>query len=68
MSIIPTRFKHNVNICLQKGQKVFRQKKCLVQVLHDLDLCRLLNININQFDNLKSFKTYLKYMDKSMII
>jgi len=33
-----------------------------------LDLCHLLNININSFDNLKLFETYLKYIDLSKII
>lgn len=60
-----TRFKQNVNIRLLKCQKVFSQKSVLYT---GLDLCRLLNININQYNNLISFKTYLKHIDLSKII
>jgi len=60
-----TGYKQNVNICLLKCQKVFRQKRILYT---GLDLCRWFNININQFDNLKSFKTYPKYMNFLKII
>lgn len=60
-----TRYKQNVNIRLLKCQKAFRQKSVLYT---GLNLCRLLNININQFDSLKSFKTYLRHADSLWII
>lgn len=38
-------------------------------VLHTgLDLCLLKYIDIDQFDNFKSFKTYFKYLDSSKIM
>jgi len=59
-----TGYKQNVNIRLLKCQKVFRQKSVLYT---GLDLCRLLNINMNQFDNLKTFKAYLRHIDLSKL-
>jgi len=60
-----TKYKQNVNIRLLKCQKAFRQRSVLYT---DLNLCRLLNININQLDTLKSFKTYLSHADLLKII
>lgn len=60
-----TKYKQNVNIRLLKCQKVFRQKSIFYT---GLNLCYLLNINKNQFNNLKSFKTNLKHIDLSKII
>lgn len=55
-----TRYKQNVNIRLFKCQKAYGQKSVLYT---GLNLCPVLNININQFENLKSFKTYLRHVD-----
>jgi len=59
-----TRYKHNINICLPNYSKVFGQMSVLY---NGLKLCQTLNINISHFDNLKSFKKYVKNLDLSII-
>jgi hypothetical protein len=58
------RYKQNINICLPHYNKAFDQMSVLY---NGLKLCQTLNININHFSNLKSFKNYVKSLDLSII-
>lgn len=55
-----TRFKHNINISLPNDAKVFGQKSIFYI---SLKLCIYFKINMINFNNLSTFKKYIKLLD-----
>jgi len=56
--IIYTRYKENINICVQHFKKQIKIKCCASVAIQ---ICRLLKINIHDFSNM--FKLFLRKLD-----